>query len=155
MINLIDSPGHVDFCSEVSTATRLTDGGFVLVDAVEGVAIQTHAVLRQAWQERLRVVLVLNKIDRLITELRLTPMEAYTRLKAIIAHVNLIMVRSVAHASSCKHMILCMACVYSVVVVYLLLLLAVIDLVPACPSTPGTSYHAECVRGACTPSTPP
>lgn len=96
LINLIDSPGHVDFCSEVSTATRVSDGGFVLVDAVEGVAIQTHAVLRQAWQERLKVVLVLNKIDRLITELRLTPMEAYTRLKAIIAHVNLIMVRCVS-----------------------------------------------------------
>ncbi|PKA48851.1 Elongation factor 2 [Apostasia shenzhenica] len=87
-INLIDSPGHMDFCSEVSTAARLSDGALVLVDAVEGVHIQTHAVLRQSWIEKLTPCLVLNKIDRLITELRLTPMEAYTRLQRIIHEVN-------------------------------------------------------------------
>jgi translation elongation factor EF-G len=65
----------------VSTAARLSDGGLVLVDVAEGVHIQTHAVLRQAWEERVRPCLVLNKIDRLITELRLTPLEAYERMK--------------------------------------------------------------------------
>ncbi|CAN8258415.1 unnamed protein product [Cochlearia groenlandica] len=87
-LNLIDSPGHMDFCSEVSTAARLSDGALVLVDAVEGVHIQTHAVLRQAWIEKLTPCLVLNKIDRLICELRLSPMEAYTRLIRIVHEVN-------------------------------------------------------------------
>ncbi|RZC77203.1 hypothetical protein C5167_001389 [Papaver somniferum] len=90
-INLIDSPGHMDFSSEVSTAARLSDGALVLVDAVEGVHIQTHAVLRQAWIEKLTPCLVLNKIDRLITELKMTPMEAYTRLQRIVHEVNGIM----------------------------------------------------------------
>ncbi|CAI5532671.1 unnamed protein product [Closterium sp. Naga37s-1] len=88
LINLIDSPGHIDFCSEVSTAARVSDGAVVLVDAVEGVHIQTHAVLRQACLERLQPVLVINKMDRLITELMLTPAEAYERLKGIITEVN-------------------------------------------------------------------
>ncbi|PSS01625.1 Elongation factor-like [Actinidia chinensis var. chinensis] len=90
-INLIDSPGHMDFCSEVSTAARLSDGALVLVDAVEGVHIQTHAVLRQAWIEKLTPCLVLNKIDRLICELKLSPMEAYNRLQRIVHEVNGIM----------------------------------------------------------------
>ncbi|XP_048338101.1 elongation factor-like GTPase 1 isoform X2 [Sphaerodactylus townsendi] len=90
LINLIDSPGHVDFSSEVSTAVRLCDGCIVVVDAVEGVCPQTHAVLRQAWLENIRPVLVINKIDRLIMELKFTPQEAYSHLKNILEQVNAI-----------------------------------------------------------------
>lgn len=88
LINLIDSPGHIDFSSEVSTASRLCDGALVLVDVVEGVCSQTVNVLRQAWIEKLKPVLVINKMDRLIHELQLTPMEAYTHLVRLIEQVN-------------------------------------------------------------------
>ncbi|KAG9352259.1 hypothetical protein JZ751_020672 [Albula glossodonta] len=88
LINLIDSPGHVDFSSEVSTAVRLCDGAIVIVDAVEGVCPQTQVVLRQAWLENIRPVLVINKIDRLIVELKFTPQEAYTHLQKILGQVN-------------------------------------------------------------------
>eukprot|EP01132_Coremiostelium_polycephalum_P011146 gene11146-13654_t len=88
LINLIDSPGHVDFSSEVSTAVRITDGALLLVDAVEGVCIQTHAVLKQAYQEKVRPCLVINKIDRLIGELHMTPLEAYQHIKKILEQVN-------------------------------------------------------------------
>uniref|UniRef100_A0A3B4GWV7 Elongation factor-like 1 n=1 Tax=Pundamilia nyererei TaxID=303518 RepID=A0A3B4GWV7_9CICH len=88
LLNLIDSPGHVDFSSEVSTAVRLCDGAVVVVDAVEGVCPQTQVVLRQAWLENIRPVLVINKIDRLVVELKLTSQEAYTHLKKILEQVN-------------------------------------------------------------------
>ena len=88
LINLIDSPGHIDFSSEVSAASRLCDGAVVLVDVVEGVCSQTITVLRQCWVEKLKPVLVLNKIDRLITELQLTPQETYIHLNKIIEQVN-------------------------------------------------------------------
>ncbi|KAM3626069.1 uncharacterized protein V6R79_022109 [Siganus canaliculatus] len=88
LLNLIDSPGHVDFSSEVSTAVRLCDGAIVVVDAVEGVCPQTQVVLRQAWLENIRPVLVINKIDRLIMELKLTSQEAYCHLQKILEQVN-------------------------------------------------------------------
>ncbi|XP_020603143.1 elongation factor-like GTPase 1 isoform X2 [Orbicella faveolata] len=90
IVNLIDSPGHVDFSSEVSTAVRLCDGAIVVVDAVEGVCPQTHVVLRQAWLENIRPCLVLNKIDRLITELKYSPAEAHFHLQQILEKVNAI-----------------------------------------------------------------
>lgn len=90
LINLIDSPGHIDFSSEVSTAVRLCDGALVVVDVVEGVCPQTHAVLRQAWLEDIKPCLVLNKIDRLITELKQSPLEAFTHLQKILEQVNAI-----------------------------------------------------------------
>ena len=91
LINLIDSPGHVDFSSDVSTAVRLSDGALLLVDVVEGVCAQTHAVLRQAWKEKIRPCLVLNKMDRLIVELRFTPDEAYQHICRIVEQVNAIL----------------------------------------------------------------
>ncbi|KAI8141466.1 P-loop containing nucleoside triphosphate hydrolase protein [Fennellomyces sp. T-0311] len=91
LINLIDSPGHVDFSSEVSTASRLCDGALVLVDVVEGVCTQTISVLRQAWIDKVKPILVLNKMDRLIVELKLTPGEAYLHLNRILEQVNAIM----------------------------------------------------------------
>ncbi|KAK6207918.1 elongation factor Tu GTP binding domain-containing protein [Colletotrichum tabaci] len=91
LINLIDSPGHIDFSSEVSTASRLCDGAVVLVDAVEGVCSQTVTVLRQSWTEKLKPLLVINKIDRLVTELKMSPAEAYTHLSKILEQVNAVL----------------------------------------------------------------
>jgi ribosome assembly protein 1 len=88
LINLIDSPGHVDFSSDVSTAVRLCDGALLVIDVMEGVCVQTNAVLRQAWTEGVRPCLVLNKIDRLILELKLTAWEAFEHLRRILEQVN-------------------------------------------------------------------
>ncbi|KAH9117219.1 hypothetical protein AeMF1_008972 [Aphanomyces euteiches] len=90
LINLVDSPGHVDFSFDVSTAVRLCDGALVLIDVIEGVCAQTHAVLRQAWQEGIRPCLVLNKIDRLIQELQFSPIEAYRQICRIVERANVI-----------------------------------------------------------------
>ncbi len=91
LINLIDSPGHIDFSYEVSVASRLCDGAVVLVDAVEGVCSQTVTVLRQTWIEKLKPLLVINKMDRLITELKMSPAEAHTHLSKLLEQVNAVM----------------------------------------------------------------
>ncbi|PVV01730.1 hypothetical protein BB560_003838 [Smittium megazygosporum] len=91
LINLIDSPGHIDFSSEVSSASRLSDGALILIDVVEGVCTQTISVLRQAWLEEVKTVLVINKIDRLITELQMTPSEAYVHIQQLIEQANAVL----------------------------------------------------------------
>ncbi|NAZ13030.1 MAG: elongation factor EF-2 [Desulfurococcales archaeon] len=88
VINLIDTPGHVDFSGKVSRSLRVLDGAIVVVDAVEGVMTQTETVLRQALEERVRPLLFINKIDRLIKELRMTPKEIQDRFVQIIKDIN-------------------------------------------------------------------
>jgi elongation factor 2 len=88
LINMIDTPGHVDFGGDVTRAMRAVDGAVVLVDAVEGAMPQTETVLRQALKEGVRPVLFINKVDRLINELKVDEMEMQIRLGKVIDKVN-------------------------------------------------------------------
>ncbi len=88
LINMIDTPGHVDFGGDVTRAMRAVDGAVVLVDAVEGTMPQTETVLRQALKEQVRPVLFINKVDRLINELKVDEMEMQIRLGKVIDKVN-------------------------------------------------------------------
>jgi len=90
LINLIDSPGHVDFSSEVTAALRVTDGALVVVDCVSGVCVQTETVLRQAIGERIRPVLFMNKMDLALMTLQLDPEELYQKFQRVVEDVNVI-----------------------------------------------------------------
>ena len=88
VINLVDTPGHVDFTGKVTRALRAIDGVVVVVDAVEEVMVQTETVTRQALEERVKPILFINKVDRLITELRLTSDEIQNKFIHIIRDFN-------------------------------------------------------------------
>ncbi|HVC58735.1 MAG TPA: elongation factor EF-2 [Candidatus Acidoferrales bacterium] len=88
IINLIDTPGHVDFGGHVTRSMRAVDGVVLVVDPVEGVMPQTETVLRQALKEKAKPILFVNKVDRLLTELRLTPEQTFERLGTLITDIN-------------------------------------------------------------------
>ncbi len=90
LINLIDTPGHVDFSGNVTRAMRAIDGTIVLVCAIEGIMPQTETVMKQALRERVKPILFINKVDRMIKELKLTPEKMQERFMKIIDHFNLL-----------------------------------------------------------------
>jgi elongation factor 2 len=95
LINLLDTPGHVDFGADVTQAMRAVDGAVVMACCIEGVMPQTETVLKQALQERVKPVLFINKVDRAIRELKLTPQQLQERLQKIIIEVNKFIQRNV------------------------------------------------------------
>ncbi|MFH0889558.1 MAG: elongation factor EF-2 [Candidatus Aenigmatarchaeota archaeon] len=101
LINLMDTPGHVDFGGDVTRAVRSVDGAIVVVDAVEGTMPQTEIVLRQALKERVKPIIFINKTDRLIKELKLTPEQMLDRFEKILANVN-VLIQKYAEEESLK-----------------------------------------------------
>lgn len=91
LLNLVDSPGHIDFSCEVSTAMRLCDGAVIIVDVIDGVTQQTYGMLRHSYREGLSMCLVLNKIDLLITAQQLSAEEAYLRMRGVIESCNAVL----------------------------------------------------------------
>lgn len=90
LLNVFDTPGHVNFSDEVSSAFRLSDGAIIFVDAAEGVMLNTERLIKYAVQERLAVCVCINKVDRLMQELKLPPTDAYYKLRHILDEVNTI-----------------------------------------------------------------
>ncbi|KAH8991981.1 Calreticulin family-domain-containing protein [Lactarius akahatsu] len=88
LVHLMDCPGHVNFVDEVASSIRLVDGIILVVDVVEGVMVNTETIIRHALQEGIPITLVVNKIDRLILELRLPPLDAFYKIKHTIEEVN-------------------------------------------------------------------
>jgi len=88
LINVFDTPGHVNFSDEVTAANRICDGVVLFVDAAEGVMLNTERLLKHAVQEKLAITVCINKIDRLMLELKLPPQDAYYKLRHIVEEIN-------------------------------------------------------------------
>lgn len=88
LLNLVDTPGHVDFSSEVGAALRVSDGSLILVDVVEGVCVQTRESIKQAFEEHAKMILVLNKFDRFVTELHRDVNDIFESVLRVIEDCN-------------------------------------------------------------------
>ncbi|KAI4597159.1 hypothetical protein KJ359_004671 [Pestalotiopsis sp. 9143b] len=104
LFNIIDTPGHVNFVDEVAASLRLVDGVALVVDVVEGVQVNTEQIIKHAVLEDLPLTLVVNKLDRLILELRLPPNDAYFKLKHVIEEVNTIIENTVPGSGETKRL---------------------------------------------------
>jgi ribosome assembly protein 1 len=91
LLNIIDVPGHIDFSYEIFSSLKMVDGALILIDVVEGICSQTESVIRQAWDEKIKCVLVFNKIDKLFNIIELSAEEAYEHLKNLLEKVNAMM----------------------------------------------------------------
>ncbi|KAI9022598.1 elongation factor Tu GTP binding domain-containing 2 [Hyaloraphidium curvatum] len=88
LLNMLDTPGHVNFSDEVTAALRISDAAVVVVDVIEGVMLNTERSIRHAINEKLKIVLVVNKLDRLMLELKIPPTDAYFKIRHTIEEVN-------------------------------------------------------------------
>lgn len=88
LMNLVDTPGHIDFATEVAAAVRLCDGAFIVVDIVEGICIQTKEAIRQAFEEGVKMILVINKIDKSMLELNKDVNEIFNDILRIVENCN-------------------------------------------------------------------
>ena len=91
LLNIIDVPGHVDFSYEIFSSLKMVDGAIIMIDVIEGICSQTESAIRQAWDEKIKYILVLNKIDKLFGVVEMTPEEAYAHLKNLLEKVNAMM----------------------------------------------------------------
>lgn len=94
LFNILDTPGHVNFVDEIAASLRLVDGVVLIVDVVEGVQVNTEQIIKYAVLEDLPLTLVVNKMDRLILELKIPPTDAYFKLKHVVEEVNTIIERT-------------------------------------------------------------
>ncbi|KAK2063818.1 elongation factor Tu GTP binding domain-containing protein [Colletotrichum caudatum] len=102
LVNILDTPGHVNFVDEVATSLRLADGVCLVVDIVEGVQVNTEQIIKHTVLEDIPLTLILNKMDRLILELKLPPKDAYFKLKHVIEEVNTVIENTVPGKGEAK-----------------------------------------------------
>lgn len=88
LFNLIDTPGHPNFSDEVTTGIRLADGMLLVIDCIEGVTFQTERLIKQALRANLDIVVVINKIDRFVIELRMPMNDAYYKIRHTLDEAN-------------------------------------------------------------------
>jgi len=93
MFNFMDTPGHPCFSDEVTAAMRLSDGAVIVVDCIEGLTFYVERLITQAIREQLPIVIVLNKLDRLVLELKLPPSDAYYKIKHTLDDINAVIKR--------------------------------------------------------------